>query len=158
MNILAQEELSALVEGLKHGLAEKLWGLVLFGSIARGEAKESSDLDLLLVADSLPEKFTVRMRYLRGFLPGELCGLVSCIAKTRAEFEAGFPSYYLDLALDGIILYDRDNYMHEKLARIRELMKTAGLRRQRTDYGFSWEWKTSPRGHWRIDWSGVYGF
>ena len=157
MNVLLQKELLPLVEGLKHGLAEKLWGLVLFGSVARGEAKESSDLDLLLVADNLPEKFMARTRYLRCLLPGEIRGPASFIAKTRAEFEAGFPSYYLDLALDGIILYDRENYMHQKLARIRELLKTAGLKRQRTDYGFSWEWWTPPRGHWRIDWSGVYG-
>ena len=158
MHVLPQRELSTLVEGLQHGLSEQLWGLVLFGSVARGEAKESSDLDLLLVADGLPEKFMARMRYLRCLLPSALRGGVSFIAKTRAEFEAGFPSYYLDLALDGIILYDREDYMQQKLARIRELMKTAGLKRQRTDDGFSWEWQKPPRGHWRIDWSGVYGF
>jgi hypothetical protein len=109
------------------------------------------------VADNLPEKFTARTRYLRCLLPGELRGAVSCIARTRTEFEASFPSYYLDIALDGIILYDRENYMQQKLARIYELITTAGLTRQRTDYGFSWEWQTPPRGHWRIDWSGVYG-
>ena len=158
MNVLLQKELSPLVEGLQHGLAENLWGLVLFGSVARGEAKESSDLDLLLVADNLPEKFIARTQYLRCVLPGEIRGSASFIAKTRAEFEAGFPSYYLDLALDGIILYDCENYMHQRLARIRELLKTAGLKRQRTDYGFCWEWQKPPRGHWRIDWSGVYGF
>jgi hypothetical protein len=157
MSVPRPTELSSLVEGLKHGLSEKLWGLVLFGSVARGEARESSDLDLLLVADNLPEKFTARMRYLRCLLPDELRGSVSFIARTRAEFEAGFPSYYLDIGLDGIILYDRANYMQQKLARIRELMKTAGLKRHRTDYGFSWEWQKPPGGHWRIDWSGVYG-
>lgn len=158
MSLLLYKELLPLVEGLKHGLPQKLWGLVLFGSVARGEAKESSDLDLLLVADNLPEKFTARSRHLRRLLPSELRGTVSFIAKTRAEFEAGFPSYYLDLALDGIILYDRENYMQQKLARIGELMQTAGLKRQQTDDGFSWQWQKPPRGYWRIDWSGVYGF
>jgi uncharacterized protein len=157
MNALLQKELAPLVGSLEHGLSEQLWGIVLFGSVARGEARESSDLDLLLVADNLPAKFTARTRYLRSMLPGELRGAVSFIARIRTEFEAGFPSYYLDLALDGVILYDREDYMQQKLARIRELMKTAGLRRQRTDYGFSWEWHTPPRDHWRIDWSGVYG-
>jgi predicted nucleotidyltransferase len=113
MHVLLQRELSTLVEGLQHGLSEQLWGLVLFGSVARGEAKEGSDLDLLLVADGLPEKFTARMRHLRCLLPSALRGGVSFIAKTRAEFEAGFPSYYLDLALDGIILCDREDYMQQ---------------------------------------------
>jgi predicted nucleotidyltransferase len=152
-----RKELTPLVEGLRQGLSEQLWGLVLFGSVARGEAQARSDLDLLLVADGLPEKFTTRMRCLRRLLPSEFRGVASFIAKTRAEFEAGFPSYYLDIALDGIILYEREGYMQQKLARIRELMQTAGLRRQRTDDGFSWEWQKPPRGHWRIDWSGVYG-
>jgi predicted nucleotidyltransferase len=158
MNVQLHKELAPLVEGLKYGLSQTLWGLVLFGSVARGEAKESSDLDLLLVADDLPEKFTARTRYLRGMLPSDLRGTVSFIAKTRAEFEAGFPSYYLDLALDGIILYDREEYLRKKLAHIRELMQTAGLTRQRAEDGFSWQWQKPPRGHWRIDWSGVYGF
>ena len=155
MNVM---EFSALVEGLQHGLSEQLWGLVLFGSVARGEAQESSDIDLLLVADDLPEKFMARTRYIRRLLPGELRGAVSFIAKTRAEFEAGFPSYYLDLALDGVILYDREDYMRQKLTRIHELMQAAGLKRRRTDYGFSWEWQKPPKGHWRLDWSGIYGF
>lgn len=158
MYALKQMELSLLVESLRQGLSEKLWGLVLFGSMARGEARESSDLDLLLVADDLPEKLTARTRYLRCFLPGELRGLVSFSAKTRPEFEGGFPSYYLDIAIDGIILYDREGYMQHKLARIRELLTAAGLQRHRTDHGFSWEWHKPPRGPWRIDWSGVYGF
>jgi predicted nucleotidyltransferase len=147
-----------LVEALKRNVSENLWGLVLFGSTARGEATEFSDLDILLVADGLPEKFTTRTRHLRGLLPSELRGTVSFIAKTRAEFEAGFPSYYLDIALDGVVLYDREKYMHQKLARIRELTQAAALMRRHTDDGFRWEWKKPPKGHWRIDWSGVYGF
>ena len=98
-----------------------------------------------------------RTHYLRSLLPGELRGAASFIARTRVEFEAGFPSYYLDLALDGVILYDRVDYMQQKLTRIRELIQTAGLKRRRINYGFSWEWQNPPRGHWRIDWSGVYG-
>lgn len=149
--------LNPLVKAFEQGFQGTLWGLVLFGSAARGEAQEASDLDLLVVADGLPEKFTTRMRLLRSLLPGNLRGKVSFIAKTRAEFEGGFPSSYLDLALDGIILYDREDYMKQKLERIRSLIQTAGLTRRRTEYGFFWWWKRPPTGHWRIDWSGVYG-
>jgi predicted nucleotidyltransferase len=149
--------LGPLVEAFEHGLAGTLWGIVLFGSTARGEATESSDLDVLVVADGLPEPFTARMRFLRGLLPQRLGGRVSLLAKTRAEFESGFPSYYLDLGLDGIILCDRDNYTEHKLDRIRRLTVSAGLTRHRIDHGFVWRWATPPAGHWRIDWSGVHG-
>lgn len=151
------EALKALVKAFEEGLGEALWGMVLFGSAARGEATETSDLDVLVVADALPERFADRMRLLRRLLPSSLRGRASLLAKTRAEFEGGFPSYYLDLALDGIILYDREDYMKQKLERILSLIQAAGLTRRRTEYGFFWQWAKPPTGHWRIDWSGVYG-
>ncbi len=153
-----KQRLSALVASLKQALQEDLWGIVLFGSVARGEAREYSDLDILLVADDLPEKFTTRIQHLRKILPGDIRGSVSFMARTRTEFEGGFPSYYLDIGLDGIILYDREEYMQQKLERIRQLIHMAGLHRRRFDYGFFWEWEKPPAGKWRIDWSGVYGF
>ncbi|RMF94241.1 MAG: nucleotidyltransferase domain-containing protein [Nitrospinota bacterium] len=151
-----RQSLRSLVDALRHGLQENLWGVVLFGSATRGEAGAESDLDLLLVADGLPEKFTIRMQYLRQMVPGEMRSMVSFIAKTRAEFEGSFPSYYLDIGVDGIILYDREGYMRQKLIRIQELIRLAGLHRRRFDHGFIWEWGKPPTGPWRIDWSGVY--
>jgi hypothetical protein len=150
-------ELRPLVETLAHGLPHPLWGVVLFGSAARAEATETSDLDLLVVAESLPEAFTERLRLLRNLMPVSLQGKISLIAKTRNEFETGFPSYYLDLGLDGIVLYDRERYMEGKIERIRSLIQLAGLTRQRINHGFVWRWHEPPSGHWRIDWSGVHG-
>jgi predicted nucleotidyltransferase len=150
----------ALVEvrdALRRGLGEGLWGLALFGSAARGEARGEGDWDLLLVAQELPEKFLERHRFLRALLPSARRGKVSFIAKTCAEFEAGFPSYYLDVALDGIILLDRDGYLEGKLQRVRDLIREAGLRRRRVAGGFVWEWDRPPAGPWPLDWTGAYG-
>ena len=150
-------ELGPLVESLANGLSRRLWAVVLFGSAARDEATEASDLDLLIVADGLPEAFTARSRLLRSLVPSPMRGRVSVIAKTRDEFQAGFPSYYLDLGLDGIVLHDREQYMQGKIERIRSLIELAGLTRQRVDDGFVWRWREPPAGHWRLDWSGVHG-
>jgi len=150
-------ELRRVVQALAHGLPHPLWGVVLFGSTAREEATETSDLDLVVVADSFPEAFTERLRLLRSLVPAPLRGRVSLVGKTRAEFETSFPSYYLDLGLDGIVLYDRERYMEGKIECIRSLIERAGLTRQRIDHGFVWRWREPPAGHWRIDWSGVHG-
>jgi len=152
-----QPGLHALVQAFQAGLSRQLWGVVLFGSAARGEARDASDLDLLVVADGLPDRFGQRIGLLRDLVPASLRGKVSFIARTRAEFETEFPAYYLDIGLDGIILFDRDGYLGARLARIRELIRAAGLSRHRGDQGFSWRWVQPPTGHWRIDWSGVTG-
>src|SRR3989337_2169117 len=100
-------KLDTLVTAIEQGLAGALWGIVLFGSAARGEGNESSDIDLLVVAERLPEKFTARTAFIRSLAPEDIRGKVSILAKNREEFEGGFPSYYLDIGLDGIILLDR---------------------------------------------------
>jgi len=151
------QHLDSMADALRAQLGESLWALVLFGSAARGDAIDSSDLDIFVVADSLPDRITARARLLRSLIPNPIVGRTSFIAKTRDEFEQGFPSYYLDLALDGIILFDRDRYMSSRLERIRSLIQDAGLIRLRTEYGFFWRWAKPPAGPWRIDWSGVYG-
>ncbi len=54
-NGLSAEELSALLEKLSRGLkdlyGERYQGLVLYGSYARGEADEGSDVDVLLLLE-----------------------------------------------------------------------------------------------------------
>jgi len=66
----------------------------------------------------------------------------------------GFPSFYLDLALDGVILYDTDGYMETKLRRIREIIKETGLKRERIPGGCFWDWKKYPGPDWEISWKG----
>ncbi len=52
---LSAEELSELLDqlasGLKHLYGERYRGLVLYGSYARGEADEGSDVDVLLLLE-----------------------------------------------------------------------------------------------------------
>lgn len=48
-----EQTLSELKNGLAALYAERLKGLYLFGSYARGEARPDSDLDVLVVLDSI---------------------------------------------------------------------------------------------------------
>lgn len=143
-----------VVHVLREYLGENLVTLVAFGSYARGEASEWSDCDLYLIANELPPNRLERAEYVNTSSCARFDRAISIKADTKAEFEAGFPSLYLDLAMDGIILFDTDDYIKEKLARIHELTRAAGLYRVRFDGQFAWEWLKPPKPHWVLDWEG----
>lgn len=150
------KRLDPVVDALKRGLGQSMVALVLFGSRARGGAKGQSDWDLLLIAEGLPENPFDRQLALRSLLSTE-ARAISLVAKTPQEFEGGFPPLYLDLAVDGIVLFDPQGYMKKKLEAIKGIIQQAGLWRSRRKDAFIWKWRKRPPGGWRIDWSGLHG-
>jgi len=154
------ERLEKIVEFLKKKLGDDLIGLVLFGSAARGEMRETSDVDILLIAQNLPEERYERIQFLRKGLPSAGLGHPVCfIAYTPEEFLSGFPSFYLDLGLDGIILYDTDGFLEEKLERIRQITKESDLIRKRYGKEMFWMWTKPPWiRNYHIDWDGYSEF
>jgi predicted nucleotidyltransferase len=140
--------LAPVVSALRDGLGDDLVALVLFGSRARGDAHEESDWNLLVVAGQLPQRTFQRHLHLRWMLPPLWRGQVSILAKTPAEFEAGLPALFLDIALDGIILYGR-------LTRLRELIKAGGLYRKQCGRDLIWQWWEFPGLGCQLTWEGI---
>ena len=56
-----RELLDALLKLLKEVFDESLVSVVIFGSVARGTAKPSSDTDVLIVARDMPKSMSERM-------------------------------------------------------------------------------------------------
>lgn len=142
-----------IVKTFKDYLGDNLVSILLFGSHARGDARKASDYDLFIVANELPESPLKRTMFIRKPLVGEFKEKLAIIAKTKKEVLENFPPLFLDLGLDGIILYD-DNFFDERLKRIPQIIKEAGLKRKCDYYGFYWEWTKRPKKGWQIDWSG----
>jgi hypothetical protein len=145
-----------LIACFQQHFGNNLMAVVLFGSQARGDTKPESDYDIFLLAKNLPERPVERLLFVRHAIAAKFAEKISITARTPEEFESGFPSLYLDLAVDGVTLYDTGNYMTQKLQRIREIIKQAGLERKRFDHQFSWEWECPPSGRWEITWDGFY--
>jgi predicted nucleotidyltransferase len=144
--------LPQVVPALREVLGDRLRSVVLFGSRARGDHHQDSDWDLLVIAGCLPGRSLERYRMLKAALPPGTRGSAGMLAVTPAEFEARMSDVYLDIALDGQILYDREGYAARKLAEIRRIIDKAGLYRQRTKSGDLWSWREPPVGRWSIEW------
>ncbi|MBI5880303.1 MAG: nucleotidyltransferase domain-containing protein [Chloroflexi bacterium] len=139
-------------DSLHVALGDRLVAIVLFGSRARGDATADSDWDLLVIAEGLPERTLERHFYLKRSLPLDCRGAISILARTPDEFEMHLPSLYLDIALDGTILYDPRGYAARKLLELQNLLARKGLYRERTPNGDRWHWKQEPTNPWSLEW------
>jgi len=148
------DRFSEVVDALREHLGSDLVGIVLYGSWARGTARPDSDVDLFVVVHNLPQSRFDRAVHVHRAVIGRFDQRMSILAKEPAEFERFFPSLYLDIGLDGIILYDSQGYIRRMLARIREIIREAGLYRTCRDGELMWLWRRRPARRWAIEWEG----
>jgi len=149
------QAIAEVVAALRQGLGDNLVAIVLFGSRARDEADETSDWDLLVIAHHLPEKLFQRHLQLKAMLPVGWRGQVSILARTPEEFTASLPALFLDIALDGIVLYDIDNYVAKRLTGLKRLLEKRGLHRERVQHEMVWRWQRFPGFDWALEWEAV---
>ncbi|MBI4770044.1 MAG: nucleotidyltransferase domain-containing protein [Chloroflexi bacterium] len=136
-------------------LGVQLTSAILFGSVARGQARRNSDIDLLIVVRADDEALSrLRERVT------DLCLDFEDSPEMQSVVEMGFPAvirqivysetealrthlFYLDLVTDGEILFDRDGFMAAKLARVRQKMVQLGTRREYLNRK-RWIWLLKP--------------
>jgi uncharacterized protein len=147
-----QNLLDQALSALREALGDDLLAVVLYGSRAKGEAHDQSDWDLLLIAENLPEKPLARHFFLKRALPAACRGTISLLAKFPAEFEARVPPLYLDIALDGEILYDSRGYAATRLEKLKNLIAMSGLHRLRSKDGEMWKFTIPPSNPWCLSW------
>lgn len=101
---------------------ERLISAVVFGSLARGDATPTSDIDLLLVTKGLPPRLMERYDEITepGLSPparrarGEPLAPISPVLYTPQE-ASDFHNIYLDMTRHAIILLDRGGFICRKL-------------------------------------------
>ncbi|MGB9629040.1 MAG: nucleotidyltransferase domain-containing protein [Thermodesulfobacteriota bacterium] len=143
-----------LIKVLKEYFRDNLWGVVLFGSRARGEGKSFSDWDIFILVENAPENPIDRKILLHEIFFNKGLRAISPILQTRKEFESNLRPLYLDISWDGMILFDRKGYVHSKMREIRNIIEKSRLQRLRKKGDWIWEWKKPPQpGIWMIDWA-----
>lgn len=131
---------------------DRLVSLVVFGSMGRGTPRPDSDLDLLIVAEGLPDGRVARAEDFAPIERGLASYLVAArragfttecspVFKTPAEVLAGTP-LFLDMIDDARILFDREGFFASALDRLRQRLTRLGARR--IWRGNAWLWDLKP--------------
>jgi predicted nucleotidyltransferase len=110
-------------------LGESLSGILLFGSTARGEGREGSDVDLMIVVGSeLPLTRALYERWDQGIDGASSRLSPHFVHIPDDEREAG--SLWFEAAVDGIVLLDRGGRIARFLRTLRRSMAEGKLRRK----------------------------
>lgn len=130
------------------GLGPRLVSIVLFGSVARGDVTEASDIDVLVVAEGFPRRLGARRQELLAlYEPAREAGRLAfvewnLVAKSPDEARVNSP-LYLDMVEDARLLFDRDGFFADVLGGLRARMRELGSRRVVLPDG-SWYWDLQP--------------
>jgi hypothetical protein len=145
-----EQVFAALLRACEEVYGERLIAVVIFGSSGRGTARPDSDIDLLLIAGSLPngrvrrvEEFEEVEERLGRLLPPEFGAAppLSPVLKTPEEVGHG-SLLFLDMTEDARILFDREGFFARKLDRLRERLAQLGAKR--VWLGNAWYWDLKP--------------
>lgn len=126
-----REFISKLHSKLLNLYGDNLVSFVLYGSIARGDYKEDSDIDLLLVIDTnecMYDRCKAIARTLLDLkmMDPERYNFKVDIYPLSINEAANFRPIYLDLIFDAIIIHDRDNFFEKLLEKIADKLKKLG--------------------------------
>ncbi len=146
------ELLEPLLSSCREVYGERLVAVVVFGSVGRGTPGPESDLDLLIVADPLPQGRVARAGefgaveaamapQLRSLRQRGVSTYLSPVLKTPAEMHQGSP-LFLDLIEDARVLYDPAGVFAAAMDRLRQRLVELGARR--VWRGNAWYWDLKP--------------
>ncbi|MCY0867620.1 MAG: nucleotidyltransferase domain-containing protein [Desulfurococcus sp.] len=141
--------ISRLLEELLKLVNSRLKSLVVYGSVARGDYRRDSDVDLLVVIDGLPRSRFERLRLfseaearleelLERLLDEGYAVSLSPVIKTPEE-ASRFSPLYLDMIEDAVVVYDENSFFENILVKLREKLEQLGAERVRI--GRKWYWR-----------------
>jgi len=140
--------LQELLGQVRNCYGDRLVSLVVFGSVGRGSQRADSDIDLLIIAKSLPDgrlKRVGEFEAVEEALEPSLLrlkenGVATCLSpvlKSPPEVRRG-SLLFLDMIDDSLILYDRGGFFQSFLKDFKKRLTTLGARR--VIRGNAWHW------------------
>ncbi|MEM2849945.1 MAG: nucleotidyltransferase domain-containing protein [Candidatus Bathyarchaeia archaeon] len=118
--------------------------VIIFGSRARGEAEEKSDVDLLILHENCRIKDPVlRRRHPYSIIQeavGDAFESITVIDMTLEHFlkPVEVNALLLNIYWDSIVVYDETGILQEFLAQIKERIAKSGLKRVKNGKAYRW--------------------
>ena len=147
-----QSVLSKLPSLLDEEFGDEICAIALFGSVARGTASATSDIDLLIVhqdrAQSVLDRFTTVVMQLRESEESKELNARGILADPYPLFLnltrlKKHPWILLDVADHGLILRDQDGILAKELMAIRKRLEELGAIKIVLPDG-TWYWDLKP--------------
>lgn len=144
--------LARLIEVLCEKCKNELVSVVLYGSVARGTAQRSSDVDLIVVIEDWVKRsewkykfieieYQIRKEFKHLLTEGFSIEFRPVILHKKEIWNIKY--LFIDITVEGIILYDKDNCMKTRLDALRKRLKELGSKRIQLDDG-TWYWELKP--------------
>ncbi len=132
------------LDKLHHHFDERITGVLLFGSVARGEAKPlkkyESDIDLIVLIKGIPENISERLTLKAKLVPElRLGGRVQGFWMPPEELSrlvGARTGYIMDALTEGIILYDPEQIIEESKKNLEKDLRERGVEKKK--YGWVW--------------------
>ena len=138
----------------QEALAGNIVSIVLYGSVARGDAGAESDVDLLLVLEQASPVYCERLQVLHPILrrlrqrpcwqelvARRLTPELNVLIFSRAEAERN-RHLYLDMIEDALLLVDRGGFLQQRLQMLRRRLSELGAAKVRRNG--TWYWDLKP--------------
>ena len=145
--------LDDFVSLVQQSMATQVISIVLYGSVARGEARAESDVDLLLVLEEAAPVYRERLQHLLPILrrlrqqpswkkleSRHIFPSLSVVIFSREEADQN-RLLYLDMIEDARILLDQGGVFRHRLNLLHDRLRALGARKIRRGEGWYWDLK-----------------
>jgi len=118
-------------------------GVILFGSVARGEESERSDVDLLVLWEGLDvdakKRHVYVYRIVSQYFPSSVKLTVLDMEYSSFLRVRKLTPLLLNIIYDGVVLYDKYGLLEKFLSKVREELKAKGVKRVKLGKYYYWK-------------------
>lgn len=141
---MVDKDIRLLMDKLYHIREPHIKAFLLFGSRARGEAQNRSDVDLLILHDGCGiDDPVARRRYLYGLVREAIGSRFDGLAVLDMELRQFLEpkevnALLLNIYWDALVLLDNTGTLRPFLESVRKAIAKSGLKREREGRAFHW--------------------